>query len=153
MTLKPRPVTGGIGGATDQPRKMGRLLKQSTRGVPRRAKKGKHSWGSLCPATRSREVTPYLGLRLVSHTSERFSAGVQSAPNLDWDFCFVFPTTGNWIKNRRVLLSSKPSGEEQIPISCTTIATIRPLPVFEMRVSLRITTCLPPWSQVGCSKG
>lgn len=54
------PWAGGIGGAVDQPRKMGWRLKQSTRSVSRRTEQGKSSWGGLHPAAQSRGISSSL---------------------------------------------------------------------------------------------
>ena len=90
---------------------------------------------------------PDLGPPLASRAPRaprRFSAGARSAPNLGWDVSrWVFPTAGNWTRNRRVLVSCKPSGGEQIPVPRATTAD-PPLPVCEMHVPSRMHTLLPP---------
>lgn len=92
LTLKPRPVAGGIGGAEDQTRKMGRRLKQSTRSVPRGARRGPHAGQphSHCLGLGSPPVVAPGATRpnpapLVPRASERRSAGAQNAPCLDRD--------------------------------------------------------------------
>lgn len=87
----------------------------------------------------------------ISHLLARLRVALCRTPvraEVELGLHLLFSTAGNWIKNCRDVISSKPSGEGQIPISCTTI---HPLPVFEMHFFSEVNTFTPS-SQMGCSK-
>lgn len=154
MTLKLRLVAGGIGGAADQPRKMGRRLKQSTRSVPRKTSKGRRSRGSLGLAARSRGGSPAFvpgasrpGLPPATHASERL---VGRSP-VRAELALLLPAVScSWTLDEELprLPSRRALREEQIPVSCTAVSRR-----FRVHCFSGVTALLPPSSQRGCSEG